>query len=302
MSPTASTRSAAGITRAHDRILRALGRLHYLTAKQLTRLLFTPGMTRDVQRWLSDLKLKRYVASEEGFSRGAGRPAAIYALDRGGREYVAALGIWLPDRHRRSEQGRLKRLFHEHTLALNDTLISLELLARQDPRLWLAEVVHEQRLKREKIAVAWPDGTRRFAEPDAWVDLRIGHAARPPWRTPLLIELDRGTEEQRQFRAKIRTLLALLDGPYATTFQTEYATVAIVVADPERPEQRRDQLLAWTVAELRALGREEAGALFFVSANDPATIPPAAMWCAPHWHRPGTPQPQPLLTMHEGGG
>lgn len=289
------------ITRPHDRILQALGRFHYLTAKQLTRLLFTPGMTRDVQRWLSELTLMRYVASEEGFSQGAGRPPRIYWLDRAGREYVSALGLWVPDRYRRSERGQLKRLFYEHTLALNEALISLELLARPDTGLWLEELIHEQRLKREKLRVAWPDGQLRYAEPDTWVDLRVARAGQSPLRFPLVIELDRGSEEQRQFREKIRTLLALIDGPYQEHFQTEYVTFAIIVADPDRPEHRCDQLRAWTEAELRVLGRVADGELFFFTATPAASSPPDAMWLAPNWHVPFAPSPQPLLVVPEGG-
>jgi hypothetical protein len=292
---------AANITRSHDRILQALGRLHYLTAKQLTRLLFTPGMTRDVQRWLSELTLMRYVASEEAFSQGAGRPPLIYWLDRAGREYVAKLGMWVPDRYRRSERGQLKRLFYEHTLALNDVLISLELLTSRDSRLWIEELAHEQRLKRDKVRVAWPDGQLRYAEPDAWVDLRVERPAQTPLRFPLVVELDRGSEEQRQFREKIRTLLAYIDGPYQEAFRTQYVTFAVVAADPKRPARRRDQLRGWTEAELRELDRMDDAELFFFTATDAATAAPDAMWLAPTWYAPFDPTPQPLLVLPEGG-
>jgi hypothetical protein len=300
MSPAVTSRFSMSITRSHDRILQALGRFHYLTVKQITRLLFTPGMTRDVQRWLSEFTLMRYVACEEGFSQGAGRPPLIYWLDRAGRDYVSTLGIWVPDRYRRSERGQHKRLFYEHTLALNDALISLDLLGTLHAGLWVEEIIHEQRLKREKIRVVLPDGQQRSAEPDAWVDLRVARAAQTPLRFPLVIELDRGSEEQRQFREKIRTLLALIDGPYQAHFRTEYVTFAIIVAAPDRPERRREQLRAWAEAELRDLGRMDDGGLFFFTATPAATAAPDAMWLGPSWHVPFEPSPQPLLLLPEG--
>jgi Replication-relaxation len=294
-------RESRAIGKPHDRILRALGRLHFLTAKQLTRLLYTPSQLRDVQGYADELEEAGYVIALTGYTQSVGRPPNIYTLDRLGREYVAALGIWVPSRFRPKELRELRPAHYDHTLALNDVLISLELLSGSQPHLVIDALRHEQRLKREKVTVRLPDGRLRGAEPDAWVDLKYYRPGQKPLRQCLVIELDRGSEEQEQWREKIRILLAYSDGPYQEVFKTKYLTFAVIAADPKDSERRRDQLMVWTDTELAHLGRMDDADLFYFTATDAVSASPATMWLAPSWRSLAEPEAVPLVALLEGG-
>jgi Replication-relaxation len=141
-----------------------------------------------------------------------------------------------------------------HLLALNDALIAFEVLCRTDPRLTLERVQSERLLRQLAPRVTLPDGRTTTVVPDAWVDLVIAHEA-----MGIALELDRGTEEERQWRRKIAALLALAAGPYRAAFDADSMTVAVLATSGER---RATVLRRWTESELTDCGKEHWGELF----------------------------------------
>lgn len=111
-------------------------------------------------------------------------------------------------------------------------------------------------------------------------------------RMPVLLEHDRGSEEQYFFRRRIRAYIMLLKtGSYQQLFGTNAVTVAFTTfTGPERVEQMR----AWTRAELETES-PELGALFRFTLL-PRTLQPSAVWLGPQWFSPyDNQQPQALL-------
>lgn len=280
------------VTPAKRTILVVLARYHYLTARQCTRLLYAATSLTRVQMLLKEL-------ADDGYCQRLflprpsphGRVPAVYTLGRAGRVHLATLGIDVPARLRPSEETKHAYLFLDHTLAVNDALISMALLARRVPAITIRQMRHERDLRRTPIAVVTPDGKRASVIPDGWLDLRV---AMPDglYRSCIALEVDRGTTEQRAFRRKVARWVAATGGPYQSVFGTDLLTVAIVATPGEG---RAEQLLRWIAAELTALHRADAADLFRVTSVDAAAVDPATVYCGPVWCRCDRETPVPLI-------
>jgi hypothetical protein len=269
--------SAAGLTPAQDGVLRVLSRYHYLTAQQVLRLRYSGGSLTYVQTLLKHMV-------EEGYCQRIWLPRAcqfgsapsVYRLASKGIRYLQANGLELNLRYRPSDHSAHSYLFLNHTLALNDFLISAELLSRQLNNFAIAGMLYEQDLKHRPVRVE-VDGQHQAVVPDAWLDFRVGG----PYQVCLAVELDMGTEEQKKWRRKVRALLAFANGPYQEAFGTTSLTVSVVVTAGER---RLGELLGWTEAELQAAGEQQNASLFLFVACSPADVAPDDLFLRPCWY------------------
>jgi len=175
-------------------ILAALGRYFYLTATQLTRLLYAPTSHTYAQARLKRLTDANYL--QRIFlprPTRTGSAPFVYTLARKGINALIEWGRPVDRRYRRAEVRETSYLYLAHTLALNDVLIALELLCRRDPRVRVIALRHERELKRAPVQVRLPDGTTAGVIPDAWVDLRLAGQ----YQECYAVELDRGTTGQQ---------------------------------------------------------------------------------------------------------
>lgn len=272
----------------------ALGRLFYLTAAQLTRLLYAP-----TSHTYTQARLKRL--ADAGYLQRiflprptrTGSAPVVYTLARKGLGLLAEWGSPLDRRYRPAEVRETSYLYLAHTLALNDILIALALLCRRDRRVRIAALQHERELKLDPLRVRLPDGTTAGVIPDAWVDLRL-IGARQRYQECYAIELDRGTTGQRAWRRKVAGLLAAAAGPYQQRFGTPSLTIAVVATPGAR---RRDELLRWTAAELQAAGRTDAAPLFRVASLPETADVPGQLWVGAGWRTPCNDQVAPLLEL-----
>lgn len=270
-------------------LLKLLGRYFYLTAAQVTRMLYAP-----TSHTYAQARLKRL--ADAGYLQRlflprptrTGSAPLVYTLARRGWN---ALREWEPtraQRYRPLEVGALSYLHLRHTLALNDALIALALVCRAHPVFQIAELRHERVLKQQPVQVTLPDGRETGVIPDAWVDLRI--AGR--FQECYAIELDRGSTGARAWRRKVAALLAYASGPYQQAFATRSLTVAVIATPGER---RCAQLRRWTEAELHCLGREDLAALFRFTGARLADQDPDQRFLGSAWYRPFSGQPEPLI-------
>jgi protein involved in plasmid replication-relaxation len=283
---------SGAVTPAKHALLAAIGRYHFLTTRQATRLLYAEGSLTRVQTLLKEL-------SDDGYVQRLflprptphGRVPAVYTLGRFGHAHLEALGIDVPTRLRPSEARAHAYLFLDHTLAVNDCLIAMEVLARRTPAIALHRMLHERTLRHMPIPVTDPDGSNASVIPDGWLDVRV---ALPEGidRYCIALEIDRETTEQRAFRRKIAHWVAAADGPYQAAFGTDLLTVAIVATPGEG---RARELLRWIVAALATLHREEQAGLFLVTPADAAAVDPFAFYCGRMWHQPDREEPVPLI-------
>ncbi|MDQ2785507.1 MAG: replication-relaxation family protein [Chloroflexota bacterium] len=280
------------VTPAQRAILLALGRYYYLTARQATCLLYAPSSLTRVQALVKEL-------ADDGYCQRLflprptphGRVPAVYTLGRLGRVHLAAVGVDVPTRLRLSEAREHRYLFLDHTLAVNDCLIAMELLARRAPQIVIRTMLHERALRHMPIAVTDPDGRQASVIPDGWLDLRVV-LPDGTYRSCIALEIDRGTTEQKAFRRKIAHWVAAADGPYREAFGTDLLTVAIVATPGEG---RAEELLRWIAAELTSLHRPEAAVLFLVTSVDAASTDPATLYCGPVWRQCDSATPVPLI-------
>jgi len=273
-------------------LLLAFGRYFYLTATQLTRLFYAPTSHTYAQARLKRLAdggyLQRIFLPRP--SRTGSAPL-VYTLARRGLQALDAWGRPVARRYRPAEVRETSYLHLAHTLALNDLLIALECFCRRESRVTIAGWRHERELKLQPVGVQLSDGTRAGVIPDAWLDLRL--AGR--YQECYVVELDRGTTEQKAWRRKLAALVAYSDGPYQAAFGTPSLT--IVVATPD--ERRCQQLLRWTEAELRAIQREDAANLVRLTGAQPGGEDPTDIFEAASWWTPFRAAPGPLLDLRD---
>src|SRR5512143_2576564 len=178
-------------TEVDETILAAINRLGgYLTAGQLTRLLYPSCQDRDrySQRRLARLEQGGYLLRLRALRRPQfGSVPHVFTLTHTGRRYLAGRGYPVEPYYRPAEEHAkaANYLFTEHTLAIIDVLIAAERLVRDAIRAGVGQIEMpvvwtERRLKREAVPVTVPaaaegGSTRRTVViPDAWFQLQIG--------------------------------------------------------------------------------------------------------------------------------
>ncbi len=290
----------------HERILEALYHYHFLTVEQVTRLLYSKGSLTSVRSLLAQLASNEY-AMHLYLPRPTptGSVPKIYTLARRGINYLKKQGYDVPTRFHPSEQEEKSYLFLRHTLAVNDFLIAASLLEKQFPAFHLSEVLHERVLKREEpIPVSYElltaEGkpvldkddkpvveTMRLI-PDAFVDMRIEQPdIDKTYRYCLMLELDRATIEEKNFRKKVRGLLTFIKtGRCMKHFGTKFPTIAFVNA--VGGIKRREQMKRWTEKELKKSKEAHFWTELFMFTNLPEdeAINPETMFLSPVWYMP----------------
>src|SRR5512144_1138734 len=293
---TATTKKNAadrGLNRSDLAILSAAARFHYLTAAEVNRLVFPRcnDELRYARRRLARLveaglllRLKPLALPHRGAA------PHVFTLTKTGRQLLGLPAVYLRPGE---EQQKARNLpFIAHTLATIDVLINAELLCRTSP-VAMPRLMIERELKARPVRVdlTSPDGkqTRSVAViPDAWFELSVGQ--KKP--VAIAVELDRGSEDQKRWRAKIEALAAWALGPYREAFGNDTLTIAVVTPD----EVRRDQLRTWTSQELVRIGQSELAEIFLFTSGDPVAITPQKFFFGKCWYEPVTVVPVSLLT------
>lgn len=280
------------IGRPHRAIVEAVGRFHYLSAVQITLLLYSPASLTYVLDRCKALFHSGYVrriylpkATPAGSSR------AIYALDAKGYRYLRSWGLAPAGRFRPSEEGQREEIYLRHTLSANDFLILARLLAKRDPGIVVAGTTTERELKRlaSRVQVYNPDKklTEKIAViPDGELEIDVDGA----YKARALLELDRGNEEVKVIRRKTMGLLA--------RYGREPVRVAFVTTAGER---RLAELVGWVEGVLREMNARNAADLFSLAAFDPdPSVTDPGILCQPVWRRPFSVGGHPLLERMGG--
>lgn len=291
--PASSHHLLVTLKPSDEQVLKWLQRLHYLSARQLCRLGYSSGSLTYVQT-----KLKRL--TEAGYCQRIwlpkraqyGSAPSVYTLARRGLNHLRALGLDINNRFHPAEKRTLSYLFLDHTLELNDVLISLDLLCQAIPSYRLAGFMHERELKRQPIKVVTKDGREAAVIPDAWLDLRL----HDQYQVCLAIELDRGTEEQKRWRQKVANLLAYAGGPYQEAFGTRSLTFTVITTAGEK---RLMDLVRWTEAELESQGERAQGDLFLFTNLNESTAETFDVFLARCWLQPFQRQAVALLEGYD---
>lgn len=275
------------ITPAYDILLRGseqmpvgLYQLHLASAEQLTRLHYAKGSLKAVKAKLRLLADHGYVQIDELPTKRLRSPYH-YLLDTKGMDYLKEIGMDVQKAFRSSKEVHTSSLFVAHTLELNDIIISAALLKRVSSSHWLESFTHERELKAHPYKAVWQGGTFSLI-PDAFLIFRIVVPDGRQRRMPIVIEHDRGSEEQYYFRRRIRAYLMLLKNEgYKELFGVGGITIAFTTsAGVERLKKMRE----WTAKELETLGEPQSlgSAIYFTVLSKP--IEPPTLWLEPCWY------------------
>jgi Replication-relaxation len=258
-----------------------LFQLHTATAEQLCRLHYKPGCIKAIKARLKDLAEHGYVQYDVIPGREFRRPY-YYTLGTKGARYLQQAGLDTNDAFRASKEVNKHALFVEHALELNDIIIAAALLKSVGTGFYLHTFVHERTLRRRPYKASWRVNGRQEAMsliPDALLDFRYSDGQKQ-LRIPVLLEHDRGTEQQQHFRQRIRAYITFLkEKAQQHYFNASVVTIAFTTfAGTGRLEQMRH----WAKQELT--GANAAFSQAFVFAHLARPLEPCSLWLEPCWH------------------
>ena len=277
------------MTPVHALLLHDLHILQRATAEQLTRLNYKMGMLTTVKARLKDLSDNRYVLP---LSHPSIRLPYLYALDRKGLNYLSAQGIDVREYFRPSQEEDSAKnfLFREHMLAISDILIHAMLFEKSDASYCINAMLHERFFKNHPIKAVYTRANTEETKtlvPDAYLEFVYTRELGKEETIPILVELDRGTEEQKYFRRRIRAYIVFLKSrTFKTFFNIENITIAFATT---KNHNRIKQMREWTRKEL-ALTNEPSwlGQLFLFTSlsEDMGEIEPRHLFLDPVWYTP----------------
>ncbi len=115
---------------------------------------------------------------------------------------------------------------------------------------------------------------------DGWLDFRY-RVGIDTYQTAVWLELDRNSEFSRQFKRKVRGLLAAVTSPaYQEQFGTDIVTIAF--ATPAG-ETRIHAMKTYVMEVLTEMGRMHEASLF-VFTSLPQELDPKILFTTPVWH------------------
>jgi Replication-relaxation len=284
------------ITPVYDLLLRGssalpvgLYQLHLATAEQLTRLHYKAGTIKTVKARLKVLTDHGYIQADSVPSKRLRAPYYYTMSDKGVR-YLADIGLDVADSFRAAREVNKHYLFIDHALELNDLLIAALRLKYSDPRYYLSRFVPERSLKRTPYR-ATLDGTAYALIPDLLLDFRKRPVGGEGVPFTLLVEHDRGTEEQQHFKRRIRAYKAFLQsGAYKQLFGVgDNVAVAFTTLTGMR---RVTQMREWTRQEV---GSDGQLATMFLFGDLPRVPEPRNLLFERRWYILSNAQPIALL-------
>ena len=240
-----------------------LHRWYYLNLDHLTRLLCKKPTDRNHMRErINKLIDAGWVATSEWKEAGKpGKAEKVYSLtDAGVKQAQAEYGV--------KPSGSRAMALTQHTLLVNDALITLCLLPKVAQGITLTGLLHERYFKANSIKLAnggglEPDGLVRFSLPAGplalYVEMDLGHEQREYWQQ----------EKMRKY------LLALERGLLGTD------RLAIAVCQPGGSIK---SLMKWTEEVLE--NQRDYGQVFYLTDKSPLALTPLEFTTGAHWHQP----------------
>ena len=293
------------LTFRDEEMLQAIAVYRFMTARDIAWLLFSPNSITYARERLASLaggadgKERAYLYRFAMPTRTGSRER-VYTLGSAGREALLSLGVPVEGYVPPYKADRLSYSHLAHQLTLTRFVVVANLWVRNHPEYTLADMrlcyEIEKRIaklhgeKERAAALAIPDGWLLFE--------RVADRA----RTPLLVEIDRGSEYQERFKNHVRGRIAFIhSGDYAKVFGIPAVMIAYVTTGqiPAYRETRVKTMAAWTGEVLTELKMERWAGLFrFTSAVYETLYEDAhTLFEKPVWYRPDASTPLPLLGL-----
>ena len=277
------------LTPGHDLLLHDLHTLQRATAEQLTRLHYKMGMLNTVKARLKDLSDNRYVLP---LSHPSIRLPYMYALDRKGLNHLQMQGVDVREYFRPSQEEDTAKnfLFREHTLAISDVLIHALLFEKSEQSYRINALLHERFFKNHPIKTTYQRNNREETKtlvPDFYIEFACTGQNGKEDIVPVLWELDRGTEDQKFFRKRVRAYIVFLRSrTFETVFNIKNITIAFATT---KNHNRIKQMREWTQKELALTNEPSWLSQLFLFTSLPenmAEIEPRQLFLDPVWYVP----------------
>jgi hypothetical protein len=275
------------ITAPHTAILQAVYHYQLLSNEQVVRACgYSEKSLERVQRLTKQLVDNGYLlALKQPVTKG--NSPLVFTLARKGLNLLKDAGCDVRAYFRPSQEQEKSYLFLQHTLAVNDVLIAAANVQKSAPEYSLLQFTHERTLKQTPYKVQIDrDGKQETVTiiPDAYLLFAEGATGD---QLPTLLEVDRNTTEQKNFRRSFRARMQFIkEAGYKKLLGTDTVTFAYVVA--AGGEKRREELRAWSRKELTTPADRALAPLFLFAA--PQLTSPA-FFLSPLWYPPFESEP-----------
>jgi hypothetical protein len=293
------------LTPRMDEIIKAVHLYRYVTAIDITRLFFSASSityARELLRTLAggeDHQPSQYLYRFPLPNIRVGSTEKIYTLGSRGRAYLEEQGFEVDWYFRPSEAQTLSYQHLQHALTLTRFLIAAELFVRTHPEVELQSLKTEYTLKKDAakvtIEVTTNTGTEQvpmFVVPDAWLNFYFPNEQHP--YRPVLLEIDRGSEQQKAFKRHIKSRIQFVrqDGLYSRLFHTDLVTIAYATTGGKL---RLANMLAWTKEVLEEENKQNWASIFRFCALPQTELDPDALFYSSSWFMPSEKHPLSLL-------
>jgi len=272
-----------------ETILRTIWKYRYMTALDITKLLFSDGShiyNRDNLTSLAggeDLKENAYLCRFSLPSTKIGNHERIFTLGVKGRNFLAR-DVGLPVNWY-FRPYKLKHLSYSsvlHNLILTRFLVAAQIATKVTEIQLCYELAKAPgRVELDKLKVT--------VIPDAWIDFEIEGK-----RFPVLLEIDRGMEYSRKFKQHVRSRIAFIEsGQYKNVFGRQAVRVAYITTGetPEYRETRRKAMVNWTREVLAEKKMESWSSLFYFGSLVFEEIYETGFFSDALWWRPDLDSP-----------
>ena len=273
------------LTPRDEEILKAVWYYRYITARDLTNLLFAKTSIthmREILATLSggdDLQANNYLCRFILPSL-SGTREKVYVLGAKGRRVLTEMGLPATWYFRPHKLKFLSYSYVLHNLILTRTLIAANCWASEHPDFALVGKLICYELPGKVI----PDGWLLFEE----------QTNNGVYEQPVMIELDRGMEYKVKFRDHVRGRINYLQsGDYKKTFQTDLATIAYLTTGQtaEYRVTRQKAMCTWIKELLKDMRLEAWAGVFKVASVQFQTLYDHALFESAVWFRPDSDTP-----------
>jgi hypothetical protein len=262
-SPRKKKPAEVGISKRHEELLHSIHQLRYVTALDMTRLFYTPTSINHVREMLSSLAGKKDYRERHYLYRfplpntRIGGTEKIYTLGSQGRAYLQTQGMSVDWHFRPYKVAGMTYQNCLHALTLTRFLVAAKVFVKTHPEWDLTTIrteyelkkeIAEEQAKQQAATVTLSPANGKAEEhviviPDAWLQFHHTTSKKGSWH-PVLLEIDRATEQQKFFKRQIKArALFLAGGGYKKLFGTNKGVVAYATTGNQT---RLNTMRVWT--------------------------------------------------------
>lgn len=219
----------------------------------------------------------------------AGVPATFQLTVKGLRYLEENHGLNVAPRVKSAEHKIVSWTHMSHLLAVNDFLINLELIGREQQHLTINHITHDLDMHPGMYGVESGNG-----KPDVLVELEIDGTPEVWW-----VEVDRGDlfEDPTRWRQKVGFIIDWTQGPFRELYPKGTYLSVIGIAAPDKHQDRRaEALIHWTELELLKRDKSDWGNMFCITGVVPGELSPHELFGEPRWYHP---EPSKRATLRE---